>query len=74
MGIRASVKSMTSEVKALSNMGTMQAWCIELVEDLAVRVINTDAVTFEYAVTDGNETFRTRNLNVFCNVLAWALS
>lgn len=74
MSIHESVKSMKNEVWSLSNMMTRQAWCVELVEDLAVRVINTDAITFEYSVTDGNETFRTPNQNIFCNVLEWALS
>ncbi len=74
MDLIASVESMRSEVQTNSSMGTMQAWVLEFVNDLAVRVINTDAVTFEYSVTDGNETFRTRNQRVFCNVLEWALS
>ena len=74
MTIIESVKSMKNEVKSLSNMMTRQAWSVELVADLAVRVINTDAVTFEYSVTDGSETFTTRNQSVFVNVLEWALS
>ncbi len=74
MTIYESIKSMTNEVKNLSNMMTQQAFAIEFVADLAVRVINTDAVTFEYSVTTGSETFTTRNQNVFCNVLEWALS
>ena len=74
MTIYESIKSMTNEVSALSNMMTQQAFSLEFVADLAIRVINTDAITFEYSVTDGNETFRTRNQNVFCNVLEWALS
>ena len=74
MTVYESIKSMTNEVKQLSNMMTEQAFSIEYVADLAVRIINTDAITFEYSVTDGNETFRTHNQSVFCNVLEWALS
>ncbi|KKL68447.1 hypothetical protein LCGC14_2124890 [marine sediment metagenome] len=74
MTIIDSIKSMTNEVINNSNMGTLQAFSIEFVSDLAVRVINTDAINFEYSVTDGSETFRTRNQSVFCNVLEWALS
>ncbi len=74
MTVYESIKSMTNEVKQLSNMMTEQAFSIEFVADLAVRIINTDAITFEYSVTTGSETFTTRNQSVFCNVLEWALS
>ena len=46
---------------------------LEYIDDLAIRVMSIDPVTFEYAVTDGNETFRCYNRNVFVWTLASAL-
>jgi len=46
---------------------------LEYIDDLAIRVMSIDPVTFEYAVTDGNETFRCYNRNVFVGTLASAL-
>ena len=73
MSISQSVASMKQEIITTSQM-LNQMSIVELVADLAVRVQSIDPVTFEFAVTDGNETFTTRNQNVFCNVLEWALS
>lgn len=55
MNILKSIKSMVNEVNRHSSMGTQQAWALEFVSDLAIRVINTDAVNYEYSVTDGND-------------------
>jgi len=73
MTIYESIKDMTQEIISKTQM-LNQMSIIEFVSDLAVKVQSIDPVTFEYAVTDGNETFRTRNQSVFCNVLEWALS
>lgn len=73
MNIKSSVEDMRQEIVKATSM-IYQMAVIEPVADLMVRVQSVDPVTFEYAVTDGDQTFRTRNQSVFCNVLEWALS
>ena len=68
MSIIASVKDMESTINSRTQMLYQDAE-IEYVNDLAVRVMSIDPVTFEYAITDGYETFRTYNRNVFVMVL-----
>jgi hypothetical protein len=69
MTIYASIKDMESTIAERSQM-LHQDYELEFVQDLAVRVMSIDPVTFEYAVTDGNQTFRTYNRNVFATVLS----
>jgi hypothetical protein len=66
--IAIAVKDMEQTI-ARNTMMLEPGYEIEFVADLAVRVMSIDPVTFEYAVTDGNQTFRTYNRNVFVTVL-----
>jgi hypothetical protein len=73
MTIKASVEDMRKEIVNTTSM-IYQMAVVEAVADLMVRVQSVDPITFEYAVTDGNETFTCRNQSLFCNVLEMALS
>lgn len=72
MSIRASVEDMKQTVINNTQMLT-QGWELEFVSDLAIRVMSVDPVTFEFSVTDGSETFRCYNQNLFCAVLSGAI-
>ena len=70
--IATAITDMESTIAARSMM-LEPDYELEYVEDLAIRVMGIDPVTFEYAVTDGNETFRCYNRNVFVWTLASAI-
>ena len=72
MTISQSVQSMKQEIISKTQM-LYQAWVLETVDDLIIRVQSVDAITFEYAVTDGSETFTCRNESLFCTVLGHVL-
>ena len=68
MSIRQSIEDMKNTIINKTQM-LYQAWEIEFVDDLAIRVISIDPVTFQYSVTDGEETFRCYNEKLFTTVL-----
>lgn len=69
MSIKSSIEDMKNIIINKTQM-LYQAWEIEFVGDVAIRVMSIDPVTFEYSITDGNETFRCYNENLFATVLS----
>lgn len=70
--IAMAITDMESTIAARSRM-LHSDYELEFVADLAIRVMSIDPVTFEYAVTDGDETFVTYSRNVFVWTLGNAL-
>jgi hypothetical protein len=72
MKFQQSIENMVKNVQHLTDLGTKAAWGYITIADLMVRAI-TDGIDIEFAVTDGEETYATDDLNDLLGAVEYAL-